>query len=405
MAYTDDRNNLQTYLETGSAFLEPEADSVIILYKLLLEVVDILSNIQAISGRVTAIDTEQSTASNQTTIINRLTNFDGSLDSISSGISNLDLSTSDLLDEIKTGAIKTQIDNLLIELRNGDIKLNSDDIVAKLSQLYTSLTAIQNKLFGLHPTDGINGAILQLLTDIRDKLVVELVDKPTELKVVLTDQIMVSNPVIKNIPLSTANVEYSVVLPIGTRRFSIKSRMDNGDANGIIRYSYVQGIVANAVNIGEDSYYTVGQYVEDEEENLVLQQPLAIYFASPTPNVVVTVKYWGAAPVQTYSPRTSPKLTSMVITSANTEYTVQIPAGTKKYTIKSRDNNGDNNGILRAAYVPGVVAEGLILNGNSYTTIQDGMELQEYNVVLEEPLNVYLASDTPNFPITVEWWT
>lgn len=405
MAYTDDLNSLQTYLDTGSTTLEPNADSVVILYKVLNELLDVLTNIQDISNKVSTIDAEQSTSSNQTTIINRLTNFDTSLDSIDTGISNIDVSATDLLDEIKTGIIKTQIDNLVLELNNGDIKLNTDELVSKLIQIYSSLTTIENKLYGLHPTDGINGAILQLLTDIRDRLVVELVDKPTEIKVVLTDQIMVSSPVIKNIPLSTANVEYSVVLPIGTRRFSIKSRLDNGDANGIIRYSYVQGIVANAVDIGDDSYYTVGQYVEDEEENLVLEQPLIIYFAASVPNVVVTVKYWGAAPIQTYHPRTTPKLTSFTITSANTEYTAQIPAGAKKYTIKTRDNNGDTNGIIRAAYVPGVVAEGLILNGNSYTTIQDGMELQEYNVVFEEPLNVYLASDTPNLPITIEWWT
>lgn len=405
MTYTDDRTSLESYLATGSAILEPEADSVVILYKVLTEILSILSNIQTINSKVAAIDVDQSTAGNQTTIINRLTNLDDSLDTINTNVGNINTSNSDLVTEIQTGSIKTQLDNLITELKNGDIKLTSDQILAKLGQIYTSITVLENKLYGLHPTDGINGSLLQLITDIRDKLVVELVDKPTELKIVLNDQIMVSGPVIKNIPLSTANVEYSVVLPVGTRRFSIKSRLDTGDANGIIRYAYVSGIVANAVDIGDNSYYTVGQYVEDEEENLVLEQPLAIYFASPIPNVVVTVKYWGAAPVQTYSPRTTPKLSSVILVSANTEYTVQIPAGAKKYTIKTRDNNGDNNGIIRAAYVPGVVAEGLILNGNSYTTIQDGMELQEYNVVLNDPLDIYLASDTPNLPITVEYWS
>lgn len=405
MSYSNDRTELQNYLSTGSTILDPNSDLVIILYKVLLQITDILVDINSVKVSTTNIDITKATSLNQTTTNNRLLVISDHLEAIKNSITALDTNSQDLLTEIQTGLIKQVVENILLELQTGDLKLNSDEIVQKLIDVVASLVNIENKLYGLHPTDGINGAILQLLTDIRNKLVVELVERPTEIKIVLTDQIMVSNPVIKNINLSTPNVEYSVVLPAGTRRFSIKSRLDIDDGNGIIRYSYVQGIVANATDIGEDSYYTVGQYVEDSEENLVLSSPLAVYFSSNTPNVVVTVKYWGAAPLLVSNPRSTPHLKTIFLNSADTQYTFQLPIETKKYTIKCRDNNNDNSGIIRAAYVSGLVAEGLNVNGNSYTTIQPGNELQEFNVLLSDYLNIYLASSTSNLPVTVEYWT
>lgn len=405
MTYSADRNALQNYLETGSLVLDAQSDSVVILYKLLLQLSEVLTNVINVTGNVNSLNASKATAANQTTMINRLTELDNGVDALVEDLSSIDSNTDLIVTQLQTGAIKQVVDDLLEELRNGDIKLNSDVLSDQLTQVLTSLGLLTNKLYGLHPTDGINGVILSLLTDIRDKLVVELVDKPTELRLILTDQILVSSPTIRAVPLDTANVQYSVVLPAGTRRFSIKSRLDINDPDGIIRYAYVNNIVANSITVGDDTYYTVGQYVEDEEDNLVLTSPLPIYFASSTPGVVAVVKYWGPAPVQTSSPRSTPHLRQITLVNIDSEYTVQLPATTKKFTVKSRDNLGDSVGIIRAAFVSGVVGLGAIVDGNSYTTIQQGNELQEANLFLTEPLNLYLASDTAGLPVTIEYWS
>lgn len=405
MAYSDDILALQTYL-SGNVVLDSTSDQVVVLYRLLLQITEVLNKVTIITSATTNLDTNKATSGNQTTQINRLTEIDNAVDQLVLDLASVTTNTQDISTELQTGSIKTVVDDLLLELQDGLIKLNTDSYVTQLTTIADSLNVVQNKLYGLHPTDGINASIINLLTDIRNKLVVELVDKPTELKLVLTDQILVSNPVIRTVPLYTPNVAYSIVLPVGTRRFSIKSRLDtgNGDANGIIRYAYIPGIVENATPIGDDTYYTVGQYVEDSEENLVLTEPLTIYFASDTPDVVVSVKYWGESTLQTSSPRTAPHLKHLDLVNIDTEYVYQIPTGTKKFTIKSRENTNDNNGIVRIAYQTGIVANAIPVDGNSYTTIQPGIELEESNVVLETPLNVYLATDTANLPLTIEYW-
>lgn len=103
-----------------------------------------------------------------------------------------------------------------------------------------------------------------------------------------------SKPYIRNVELTTADTEYTFLLPNTAKKYAIKIRGDVGDVIDTVRYAFMTGIVANRTPIGGEGYYTIHEKQEDDENALGITScdPLYIYFASSTPGVNVVVKYW-----------------------------------------------------------------------------------------------------------------
>lgn len=419
MAYTDDLTALQTYLTSN---LDPESDAVVFLYRLAVEISSILSDTNTLASLINSINTEKATGNNQTTLINRLTSINTTVsDNINGTIADLITSSNSITTELQTGLLKTAVDNVLTEVQTGNIKLNLDSLVTSLDNNNTSLGAIstqldsvianqstggQDSLIGLDPNAGINDTLLLLITDIRNNIGnVGANGASGGTNIILTDQLLVAEPTIRNVILGSANTEYSVVLPAGTRRFSIKSRLNTGDPAGLIRYSYTTGVVANSTPVGDDGFYTIGDFVEDTEDSLNLTSPLTIYFGSDVAGVVVTIKYWGPSTASSSVPPSVPLVRNINMVNADTEYLWEFPMETKRFAIKVRGNTGDNTGLVRLAYVAGVVATGAPVGNQSYLVLQPDGELLENALGLGSTFRVYFASSVANIALTIEYWT
>lgn len=90
----------------------------------------------------------------------------------------------------------------------------------------------------------------------------------------------VQTPTITNVSASTAGTEYSHTLPIGTKRFILKSRQ-----SGILRISYTSGGTAT-------NYMTISGGAVYSEDELTLSTTKDIFFRSTKNSDVIEVLSW-----------------------------------------------------------------------------------------------------------------
>lgn len=93
-----------------------------------------------------------------------------------------------------------------------------------------------------------------------------------------TDQ--VANPVITSLAMASANTEYSITLPSGTRQFYLKARNDSS-----IKIAYLTGQTSTNYVI----MYPGSTYFRDKIRR---STPLTIYFASSKASELLEVEYW-----------------------------------------------------------------------------------------------------------------
>lgn len=101
---------------------------------------------------------------------------------------------------------------------------------------------------------------------------------------------------------------------------------------------------------------------------------------------------------------TQPELASQVMASANTEYKVKIPAGTRLMRVRNR-----NAVDLRYAYETGKVAApiepfGTIKSGSTYETNLRGQVVGNAVSSTETTQVIYLASASADQVAELEFW-
>lgn len=87
-----------------------------------------------------------------------------------------------------------------------------------------------------------------------------------------------------------------------------------------------------------------------------------------------------------------PTIANTAMTSSNTEYSYDIPAGTKRFEIKLRALNA----LLRLAFVEGA-------SGTTYITIPYGSSYAE-NDVKAGPITLYFQSPTASQVAEIKTW-
>lgn len=90
----------------------------------------------------------------------------------------------------------------------------------------------------------------------------------------------------------------------------------------------------------------------------------------------------------------SPNIVNSLATLANTEYSISLPDGTKKFTMKSRDYNTD----IQFSYTA-------TESGTTFITIPRCNEYENNNLLLDGTINIYYQVTKPNVTIEVEYWT
>lgn len=422
MPYSTDVSSLESYISNSLNSSDSATDAVVFLYKIITQLNEAIADIDTI--RVNTNNSSNST--NQMTVINRLTDIATDLNSI---VGNTDLSLTTLRDTLLTilGEIKTLLNTGKVSVDLDNIKGTLAGVLSNLVDIYDSAQAsnaneesilselgiIKNEVATLDDNDytvilkpdgGINSNIITSLESIKNQLeALENANLITRNNIIITNQLLVDQPKIIHLVLNTAGEEYSYVLPIGTRRFSIKSRQIPNDPEMTIRYSYAAGIAGTGIPTETDGYYSIGAYVEDEEYDVHLVSPLPIYFSSNIAGAVVVIKYWGTSPVNNYAPASQIKLKNITLVNSNTEYMIQFPQDTKRFTIKMIDPMASD--YLKIAYVPGVVALGSTVDGNSYTAVYGDGELIEPNLGLTSTTSVYLAGSRSGIEVGYEYWT
>jgi hypothetical protein len=91
--------------------------------------------------------------------------------------------------------------------------------------------------------------------------------------------LIVTSPTLQNITMAVAGTEYSVVIPVGAKRFSVYSRQDS-----VLQATYTSG--QSGLN-----YFTIGYGVWYTEENLA-GSSLTLYIQSTKNNTVLEVLSW-----------------------------------------------------------------------------------------------------------------
>lgn len=422
--------------------------------------VDITSDVEFIKNVVTTFNVDKANALNQQTLINRL-------NTISTQITGLkSTSTLDSL-EADVEANTALLEAIDATLTNVDTSITSDankqdtqittqgDILTQVQEIYSLLASDQlesGALVGLDANLGINDTLLTLIQDLRNysltltgtqmeavitsiqkldtaitetrmsTIVFLLTDIKTFLQggitvnggagagtntIILANDLLVAKPSVRNLTLGTANSEYSLTLPTGTRRFTLKARSDDGDTEGIIRYSFVSGVVATGAPVGDEGYYTIQCGVEDTEFQINLNEPMSIYLASPTSNVSIALKYWGPSSTSQVVPPSQVFVRNLNLISANTEYTFQLPKDTKKYGIKIRGDANDTSATVRYAFTPGIVASRTPVGSEGYYTLQPLQEDYETALALDDcaGMNIYFATSEVNVAICIKYWT
>lgn len=87
---------------------------------------------------------------------------------------------------------------------------------------------------------------------------------------------------VENLTLTTADTEYSIVLPSSARQYRFRCRTAD-----VLRYAYETGKVAGPT----EPYLTLpanADYLSDQND----LTGLTIYFASPSAGVVVEMEHW-----------------------------------------------------------------------------------------------------------------
>lgn len=106
----------------------------------------------------------------------------------------------------------------------------------------------------------------------------------------IATQTKLTEPTIYTVALTTADTEYSQVLPEGTKKFRIHAMASNKNKphKAVLRYSYTS--FGNNNWAGQD-YNPIpgGNYDEESELNL---SGKTLYFSSPTGGGVVIIKVW-----------------------------------------------------------------------------------------------------------------
>lgn len=90
----------------------------------------------------------------------------------------------------------------------------------------------------------------------------------------------------------------------------------------------------------------------------------------------------------------SPGIINSVAVLAATEYSISLPTGTKKFSIKCRQSNTD----IKFSYLSGQ-------SGTSYITIPRANEYENNNLLLDGALTIYYQTNKPAATIEVEYWT
>ena len=410
MPYPEDLTNLETYVDTALVSSKTATDTVIFLYKLTSQLITVLNDLSTIKSSTISLSSNKSTSGHQQTMINRLTDIATDINTI---VANSDAPSSELI-----ALLQSFIDSIT----NGDI-LSNDELLADFETLLTDIQTVitnlesisvnsetsntneESILETIESIGAVNSTVSSNLIDVKN-LITDITQQTlvTRNNIIITNQLLVNTPVIRNITIPTIDNEVSIVLPAGTRRFSIKNRQDVGDPpQSIIRYAYAPGVAGPATPVGDNGFYTISPYVEDEEYDIHLLNPLTIYFASSTENAQVTVKYWGESPTSTAVPASQIKLSNLSLVNANFEYTFQFPIETKRFTIKLVDPAGAGD-TLRVAFVGGIVATGATVDGNSYTLIHSDGELIEGNLGLNSSVNVYIAGTRAGMTVGLEYW-
>lgn len=111
---------------------------------------------------------------------------------------------------------------------------------------------------------------------------------------VAQNRLISNTPTIQNVQLITADQQYSVMLPSGTKRFAFKCRGDAGDVMASVRYAWQPGKAAPATGAGAgiDSYDVLAPGMELEESSVSLTSDTLLYFASNMPNVMMSIRRW-----------------------------------------------------------------------------------------------------------------
>lgn len=91
--------------------------------------------------------------------------------------------------------------------------------------------------------------------------------------------LIVTSPTLQNISMAVAGTEYSVVIPVGAKRFSIYSR-----DSAILKAAYISG--QSGLN-----YFTIGYGVSYDENNLA-GSSLTLYIQSNKANTILEVLSW-----------------------------------------------------------------------------------------------------------------
>lgn len=87
---------------------------------------------------------------------------------------------------------------------------------------------------------------------------------------------------------------------------------------------------------------------------------------------------------------TSPLITDIPMALATTEYSIVLPAGTRRFLFKAR-----NRGVLYMRFV----------SGGDYETIPYGCFRGEAELSITSPLTIYLESSTVNQVVEMTTWT
>lgn len=85
----------------------------------------------------------------------------------------------------------------------------------------------------------------------------------------------------------------------------------------------------------------------------------------------------------------NPKILSLAMTTSGTEYSQILPAGTLRYTIRSR-----NNGTIQLAFE----------SGGNYITIPMGSAYSEFDIRTVKDLTMYVKSTKNNDVLEILLW-
>ena len=97
----------------------------------------------------------------------------------------------------------------------------------------------------------------------------------------------------------------------------------------------------------------------------------------------------------------NPTVTNVTCTSADTEYTIVLPAGVKMFQAKCRDEDGvDTIDDIRLAWVTGKVATPTA----PYSIIPKGMAYWEENVDIRDTATIFVASPASGAVTELLYW-